>query len=96
MNASIQLIRKLSFDSASSIEFDYKEDAIPEVNRAFFKPSKNGGNFKCLMCDGEPGQTSCIACKGKGTVGKGSPFMCFLDAIFQFKTRGQPILSGGG
>lgn len=56
---------------------------MPEVNRAFFKPTaaSSSGTFKCLLCEGESGHTKCLVCKGKGTVGKGSPFMCFLDAL---------------
>lgn len=98
MNASPQLIRKLSFDSTSSIEFDCKDEVVPEVNRAFFKPTagNNAGTFKCLLCDGEPGHTKCLVCKGKGTVGKGSPFMCFLDAVLEFKRGNRPALPVSG
>lgn len=90
MNPTPLLIRKLSIDSASSIEFEEEDIGSLPVNKAFTRRDNKSklDTIVCLLCGGDSGNTKCIACKGKGIVGRGSPFMQFIDAIYRFKLNG--------
>lgn len=91
MNTTPRLVRKLSFESTGSIEFE-NNDPLEPLRIPISKENIESESdiFCCLLCNGIQGNLRCPACKGKGTIGRGSPFLNFLDAVMQFKLNGQP------